>query len=162
MLYTTLVLEYVEALLTLFGPYNSGDIVKVTPGVAHFDMAILQSQRLLVDESALTGEVHPVAKIPFDPSSSDGVYNSKLFKSSTVSAGTTVIECSEGEGLEGVLAIVTETGSFTTKGELLSDVLSCKSLHFLYDSLVLQPHIHLRFRFFLHQMNVTSSNLIPK
>jgi hypothetical protein len=28
----------------------SGDVVKVTPGIAYFDMAILQSQRLLVDE----------------------------------------------------------------------------------------------------------------
>lgn len=102
----------------------------MTPGLAYFDMAILQSQRLLVDESALTGEVHPVAKLPLDPSNPTAVYDSKAFKSSTVSAGTTIIECSEGDGLEGVLAIVTETGSFTRKGELLSDVLSCKLLHF--------------------------------
>lgn len=111
-----------------------GDVVKVTPGIAYFDMAILQSQRLLVDESALTGEVHPVAKIPLDPSRSASSYDPKSFKSSTISAGTTILECVEGEGLDGVLAIVTETGSFTAKGELLTDVLSYERHQFKFDT----------------------------
>jgi P-type E1-E2 ATPase len=101
-----------------------GDIVQVTPGLAYFDMAVLQSERLLCDESALTGEVHPVAKVPLDPANCENVYTAKQFKSSTVSAGTTILECGGGDGLDGALAIVTQTGSFTAKGELLSDVLS--------------------------------------
>lgn len=108
--------------------------MKVTPGLAYFDMAVLQSQRLLVDESALTGEVHPVAKLALDPSHSDSAYNPKAFKSSTISAGTTVLECAEGDGLDGALAIVTETGSFTAKGELLSDVLSYERHQFKFDT----------------------------
>ncbi|KAL7521821.1 hypothetical protein ACHAWX_006509 [Stephanocyclus meneghinianus] len=110
-----------------------GDIVRVTPGLAYFDMAILKSERVLVDESALTGEVHPVAKIPLDPANSMLVYNSKTCKSSTISAGTTVLESAGGDGYD-VLAIVTQTGSFTAKGELLSDVLSYERHQFKFDT----------------------------
>ena len=110
-----------------------GDIVRVTPGLAYFDMAILKSEHLLVDESALTGEVHPVAKIPLDPANSAQVYNTKTCKSSTISAGTTVLECGGGDGYD-ALAIVTQTGSFTAKGELLSDVLSYERHQFKFDT----------------------------
>eukprot|EP00804_Cyclotella_cryptica_P002461 CCRYP_019179-RA/>CCRYP_019179-RA protein AED:0.07 eAED:0.07 QI:2354/1/1/1/0.93/0.75/16/397/909 len=110
-----------------------GDIVRVTPGLSYFDMAILKSERLLVDESALTGEVHPVAKIPLDPANSGQVYNTKMCKSSTISAGTTVLECGGGDEYN-VLAIVTQTGSFTSKGELLSDVLSYERHQFKFDT----------------------------
>lgn len=85
-------------------------------------MALLQAKHILVDESALTGEVHPIAKMPLDPANSNLTYNTKTNKSSTISAGTTILECGEGEGTLGSdLAIVTQTGSFTAKGELLCD-----------------------------------------
>ncbi|KAL7471342.1 hypothetical protein ACHAXS_011637 [Conticribra weissflogii] len=112
-----------------------GDIVRLTPGLAYFDMCILQSKRVLADESALTGEVHPIAKIPLDPADSHLTYHPKTNKSSTISAGTTILECGEGEGIEDCdLAIVTQTGSFTAKGELLCDVLSYERHKFKFDT----------------------------
>ena len=97
-------------------------------------MAILQASALLVDESALTGEVHPIAKIQLDPANADLTYNPRTNKSSTISAGTTILECGEGLGSEGDLALVTKTGSFTSKGELLSDVLSYERHKFKFDT----------------------------
>jgi cation-transporting ATPase 13A3/4/5 len=96
-------------------------------------MAILQATKLLVDESALTGEVHPIAKRPLDPANSHLAYDLKANKSSTLSAGTTILECGDCPGTEGDLAIVTKTGSFTAKGELLSDVLSYERHKFKFD-----------------------------
>jgi|SaaInl74LU_5_DNA_1037368.scaffolds.fasta_scaffold06307_2 P-type Ca2+ transporter type 2C len=110
-----------------------GDIVRLTPGLAYFDMVILQGSSPLLDESALTGEVHPVAKRPLDPANADLTYEPKVNKSSTISAGTTILECSEKEGIQGDLAIVTQTGSFTAKGKLLSDVLSYERHKFKFD-----------------------------
>lgn len=112
-----------------------GDIIRLTPGVAYFDMCILQSKHILIDESALTGEVHPIAKIPLDPANSHKTYNPKTNKSSTISAGTTILECGGGGDIEqGDLAIVTQTGSFTAKGELLCDVLSYERHKFKFDT----------------------------
>lgn len=97
-------------------------------------MAILQASALLVDESALTGEVHPIAKMPLDPANADLTYNPKTNKSSTISAGTNILECGEDAGIDGDLAFVTKTGSFTSKGELLSDVLSYERHKFKFDT----------------------------
>ena len=97
-------------------------------------MAILQANTLLVDESSLTGEVHPIAKTPLDPANSELTYDVKANKSSTISAGATILECGDGPGTEGDLAIVTKTGSFTAKGELLSDVLSYERHKFKFDT----------------------------
>lgn len=85
--------------------------------------------------SALTGEVHPIAKIPLDPADSHRTYHPKTHKSSTISAGTTILECGEGQTIEDAdLAIVTQTGSFTAKGELLCDVLSYERHKFKFDT----------------------------
>lgn len=112
-----------------------GDLVRLSPGLAFFDMVILQaSTSPLLDESALTGEVHPVAKRGLDLANSHLGYDPKANKSSTISAGTTILECSEGEGIQGNLAIVTQTASFTAKGKLLSDVLSYERHKFKFDS----------------------------
>jgi P-type E1-E2 ATPase len=43
-----------------------GDVMEVLPGTLHCDVALLHGN-LLVDESALTGEAHPVAKSALDP-----------------------------------------------------------------------------------------------
>ena len=101
-----------------------GDIVRLTPGYANFDMAILKSDHLVVDESGLTGEVNPISKSPLDSLNPDLTYDPVTNKPSTIFAGTSILECGKGKGMEGDLAIVTQTGSFTSKGELLSDVLS--------------------------------------
>jgi magnesium-transporting ATPase (P-type) len=72
-----------------------------------------------VDESALTGEVHPVSKVALDPANADLAYNAKDMKSSTIFAGTRILECGAFD-----MGLVTKTGAFTSRGELLSDVLS--------------------------------------
>lgn len=110
-----------------------GDIVRLSPGLAYFDMVVLQGTSPLVDESALTGEVHPVAKRQLDAANAHRSYDPKVDKISTISAGTTILECREEEGFEGDLAIVTQTGSFTAKGKLLSDVLSYERHKFKFD-----------------------------
>jgi magnesium-transporting ATPase (P-type) len=111
-----------------------GDIVRLKPGLAYFDMALLQSNHLLVDESSLTGEVNPIAKLPLDASKNTYAYDAETDKVSTISAGTTILECGEEEGALGDLAIVTQTGSFTAKGELLCDVLSYERHKFKFDT----------------------------
>ena len=96
-------------------------------------MAILQARKVIVDESALTGEVHPIAKTPLDPANSKLAYNLKTNKTSTLFAGTTILECGNAPGVDGDLAIVMKTGSFTAKGELLSDILSYERHKFKFD-----------------------------
>jgi cation-transporting ATPase 13A3/4/5 len=97
-------------------------------------MAVLQAKRLLVDESALTGEVHPIAKTPLVIADADLAYNLEANKSSTIYAGSIILECGDGQGTDGDLAIVTMTGSFTTKGKFLSDVLSYQRHRFKFDT----------------------------
>jgi hypothetical protein len=104
-----------------------GDIVKVAPGVVHCDMLLLTGETV-VDESALTGEATPQPKSPVDPHS-DEEYDSTLHKKQTISAGTHVIEC-ENEAL----ALVTKTGSNTTKGEMMRDVLLFRTHHLEFQS----------------------------
>ena len=101
-----------------------GDIVRLAPGYASFDMAILKSNHIVVDEAGLTGEVNPIAKTPLDPLNLDAKYDPVTNRTSTIFAGTSILECGSRHGLEGDFAIVVQTGSFTAKGNLLSSVLS--------------------------------------
>jgi cation-transporting ATPase 13A3/4/5 len=106
-----------------------GDVIEVSPGMAHCDFAVL-SGRLLVDESALTGEVTPISKTALDPSLGDAVFEgSRTHKANAISAGTCVMECGE----HAVRAIVTSTGSFTAKGRLLRDILFYERDRFQFD-----------------------------
>lgn len=107
--------------------------VRLSPGYVNFDMAILRSDHIVVDEAGLTGEVNPIAKIPLDPLSPGAIYNPTTNNASTIFAGTTILECGNSEGLDGDMAIVTQTGSFTAKGELLSDVLSYERHLYKFD-----------------------------
>eukprot|EP00956_Cyclotella_meneghiniana_P029755 scaffold73091_cov22-Cyclotella_meneghiniana.AAC.2 len=117
--------------LTSNGSFPSS--VRLSPGYVNFDMAILRSDHIVVDEAGLTGEVNPIAKIPLDSLSPGAIYNQTTNKASTIFAGTTILECGNSEGLDGDLAIVTQTGSFTAKGELLSDVLSYERHLYKFD-----------------------------
>ncbi len=95
-----------------------GDVVEIAPGPMHCDLVLL-SGNLLVDESALTGEVHPLAKSALDAAEGAHTFSPlKAYKKHVVSAGTTVLECTEQ-----CRALVTTTGSFTAKGVLLRDIL---------------------------------------
>lgn len=97
------------------------------PGVAFSDVVVLKSSRILVDESALTGESTPVFKVGVDPSLRYHNYSQMRHKSFTISAGTRVLEVDD---INGALGIVMTTGSFTTKGRLLTDVFSYQSHNF--------------------------------
>ena len=107
-----------------------GDIVVIKPGTVYCDLVLVQAHQVVVDESALTGEATPVTKTELDPSMKSVTYKASLHKSNTLSAGTVVIEAQEGEK---DLGLVLKTGSFTTKGELLTDVLSYERHKFKFD-----------------------------
>jgi magnesium-transporting ATPase (P-type) len=81
----------------------------------------LKGNRIKVDESALSGETTPIVKEPMNPFREDEVYCPSLHKASTIFAGTKVIDVC---ATEKELGLVLTIGSFTTKGELLCDVLS--------------------------------------
>jgi magnesium-transporting ATPase (P-type) len=80
--------------------------------IAYCDMVLVSSHGMSVDESALTGESNPVAKTAVDPSD-----------------GTSILEI---EGHQN-LAVVTSTGSFTTKGKLLRSIFAYQRYHFKFD-----------------------------
>lgn len=128
-----------------------GDIVKLTSGPVHFDLAILCSEHLLVDESALTGEVHPVSKVALDPAISEQAYDAKDNKNSTIFAGTKILECGAAD-----MGIVTQTGSFTSRGQLLSDVLSFEPHKFKFHN-----EIKLVLAILLVEMFILVSYVLP-
>jgi magnesium-transporting ATPase (P-type) len=98
-----------------------GDVVVIKVGKVHCDMVILKGHGILLDESALTGESTPIQKMELDSTAQKVTYSTTLHKSSTISAGTEVLEIdSDGSNL----GLVMTTGSFTAKGELLTEVLS--------------------------------------
>eukprot|EP00934_Nitzschia_sp_Nitz4_P005704 Nitzschia sp. Nitz4//scaffold440_size7261//1106//5402//NITZ4_009160-RA/size7261-snap-gene-0.0-mRNA-1//-1//CDS//3329552021//5694//frame0 len=93
-----------------------GDIVGLATGVCQCDLVLLDGE-VLVDESALTGEATPQAKASIDPTS-DLAYDPHIHKRQTILAGTKVLEC------EDALALVTNTGSFTKRGEMLREIIA--------------------------------------
>jgi magnesium-transporting ATPase (P-type) len=107
-----------------------GDVVFVEHGLTYCDMVLVQSAGVLVDESAVTGESAPMAKTAIDPLDSKKAYDRFTHKKHTISAGTTVLESEATENL----AVVTSTGSFTTKGELLRGILSYQRPLFKFDT----------------------------
>ena len=44
-----------------------GDVVRLETGMSYCDMVVIEGGTCLVDESALTGESYPQAKVPLDP-----------------------------------------------------------------------------------------------
>jgi cation-transporting ATPase 13A3/4/5 len=107
-----------------------GDVVVIEPGLAYCDVVLVQSPGVLVDESALTGESTPMAKTAIDPMDGKMAYDRITHKKHTISAGTTVSETEATYNL----AVVTSTGSFTTKGELLRSILSYQRPIFKFDT----------------------------
>jgi cation-transporting P-type ATPase 13A2 len=105
-----------------------GDVVVIEPGLIYCDMVILDSDHLLVDESALTGESVPVSKTKLDVAMRHEVFDEAAHKQFSLYAGTSVLETGESGQ-----ALVTATGSFTRKGQLLSDILSYQRHTFQFD-----------------------------
>jgi magnesium-transporting ATPase (P-type) len=104
-----------------------GDVVVLKPGIVYCDMVVLKGFRVLVDESALTGEATPLLKAEIDPAMRHVPYVPAHHKVCTISAGTEIIELDDSGK---ILGLVMTTGSFTAKGELLSDVLSYQRQNF--------------------------------
>jgi cation-transporting P-type ATPase 13A2 len=126
-----------------------GDIVVIAPGTVYCDMVVVQAQQftILVDESALTGEATPVEKTPPDATLGSATYVSTRHSYCTISAGTDILEVNNvskghatGASREGdqmrPLALVITTGSFTAKGDLLTQVLSFERHKFVFDDQV--------------------------
>jgi magnesium-transporting ATPase (P-type) len=93
-------------------------------------MVVLQDTMLVLDESALTGESTPLSKTSIDPADRDISYDPKVHKRQTISAGTSILECS---AMKADLGIVIKTGSFTSNGEMFREMLSFKRHKFKFD-----------------------------
>ncbi|GKY97857.1 hypothetical protein MPSEU_000743700 [Mayamaea pseudoterrestris] len=104
-----------------------GDVVEVTPGLTYCDMVVVASSTILMDESALTGEATPMLKTPVDEADGKNVYSANQFKRHTILAGTNVLET------EKTVAVVTQTASYTARGELIRDIYSYKRHQFKFD-----------------------------
>jgi magnesium-transporting ATPase (P-type) len=111
-----------------------GDVIVIAPGSTYFDMVVLRGDLIVVDESALTGEATPVTKSELDSSMKDVKYDNNTHQSSAIYAGTEVLEVRKGSK---ELGLVTKTGSFTSKGELLSEVLSYQRHKLKFDDEVM-------------------------
>jgi predicted P-type ATPase len=105
-----------------------GDIITVVPGLAYCDMILVESHRLLVDESALTGEANPIGKNALDPNLAKELYSDKSHKKNTIFAGTTILEA------DNARAIVSGTSSYTSRGELIRDIFAYRRQKFKFDS----------------------------
>ncbi|CAB9522845.1 Probable cation-transporting ATPase 13A4 [Seminavis robusta] len=108
-----------------------GDIISVEPGKCHCDMLLFEAGTILTDESGITGEATPVAKTAVDAAAVSALYSPSTHKKNTISAGSIILET--GESNVEALAVVTQTGSFTTKGNLLRDILFYERHQFKFD-----------------------------
>jgi magnesium-transporting ATPase (P-type) len=108
-----------------------GDVIFVEPGKCHCDMLLFEAGTILVDESGITGEATPVAKAAADPAGVSALYSPSLHKRNTITAGSIILEI--GENGQESLAVVTQTGSFTAKGNLLRDILFYERHQFKFD-----------------------------
>uniref|UniRef100_UPI0037E924A7 polyamine-transporting ATPase 13A2 isoform X1 n=2 Tax=Semicossyphus pulcher TaxID=241346 RepID=UPI0037E924A7 len=94
------------------------------------DAALLAGE-CLVNESMLTGESVPVLKTPLP--AGDGQYSSETERRHTVFCGTQLIQAKGGgPGGRGAVAVVTSTGFFTAKGNLVSSILYPQPTNFRF------------------------------
>uniref|UniRef100_A0A8C5RYI8 ATPase cation transporting 13A2 n=1 Tax=Laticauda laticaudata TaxID=8630 RepID=A0A8C5RYI8_LATLA len=107
-----------------------GDVLVISPEgmLVPCDAALLNGE-CVVNESLLTGESTPVLKTPLPkgPEEVNTTYSSEDHKRHTLFCGTQVIQarsCGEVD----ILAVVTRTGFYTAKGDLISSILHPKPL----------------------------------
>lgn len=94
------------------------------------DAALLAGE-CLVNESMLTGESIPVLKTPLPIG--DRTYSSETERRHTVFCGTHIIQAKGGRpGGSGAVAVVTSTGFFTAKGNLVSSILYPQPISFRF------------------------------
>ncbi|CAB9500019.1 Probable cation-transporting ATPase 13A4 [Seminavis robusta] len=114
--------EFVELHQSALVP---GDVIQLKPGMIHCDMILLAGE-VIVNESALTGEATPHSKLPADMLSPE-TYDPAIHKRQTLSAGTKILEGHH------AIALVTQTASFTRKGELLREVIAFRRHQVQYE-----------------------------
>jgi len=105
-----------------------GDVIYLEAGTTYCDTVIISGHNVLVDESAITGEATLIAKSELNLTDESKTYNPTEQKKHTILAGTKIMEVGNKS-----LAVVTKTGSFTAKGELLRGVLSYQRHMFKFD-----------------------------
>nr|XP_019945068.1 PREDICTED: probable cation-transporting ATPase 13A2 isoform X1 [Paralichthys olivaceus] len=94
------------------------------------DAALLAGE-CLVNESMLTGESVPVLKTPLPDG--EGRYSSETERRHTLFCGTQLIQAKGGRaGSGGAVAVVTSTGFFTAKGNLVSSILYPQPINFRF------------------------------
>ncbi|KAM9343527.1 polyamine-transporting ATPase 13A2 isoform 2-T2 [Pholidichthys leucotaenia] len=94
------------------------------------DAALLAGE-CLVNESMLTGESVPALKTPLPPG--DRKYSSDSQRRHTLFCGTQLIQAKGGgSGDSGAVAVVTSTGFFTAKGNLVSSILYPQPINFRF------------------------------
>ncbi|XP_029911888.1 polyamine-transporting ATPase 13A2 isoform X2 [Myripristis murdjan] len=94
------------------------------------DAALLAGE-CMVNESMLTGESVPVLKTPLP--ASEGRYSSDSERRHTLFCGTQLIQAKgRGTGGTGAIAVVTSTGFFTAKGDLISSILYPQPINFRF------------------------------
>ncbi|TKS77174.1 Cation-transporting ATPase 13A2 [Collichthys lucidus] len=94
------------------------------------DAALLAGE-CLVNESMLTGESVPVLKTQLP--AGEGTYSSETERRHTLFCGTQLIQAKGGgPGGNGAIAVVTSTGFFTAKGNLVSSILYPQPTNFRF------------------------------
>ncbi|MEQ2162197.1 hypothetical protein GOODEAATRI_017343, partial [Goodea atripinnis] len=94
------------------------------------DAALLAGE-CLVNECMLTGESVPVLKTPLP--AGDRTYSSETERRHTLFCGTHIIQAKGGRpGGSGAVAVVTSTGFFTAKGNLVSSILYPQQINFRF------------------------------
>ncbi|XP_027026323.2 cation-transporting ATPase 13A2 isoform X1 [Tachysurus fulvidraco] len=109
-----------------------GDCVLIPAEGLHLpcDAALLAGE-CLVNESMLTGESVPVMKTPLPVS--EVKYSPESQRRHTLFCGTQIIQAKGGcPSGKGAVAVVTQTGFFTAKGDLISSILYPQPVNFRF------------------------------
>ncbi|KAM4609747.1 polyamine-transporting ATPase 13A2 isoform 2-T2 [Polymixia lowei] len=93
--------------------------------------AVLLAGECMVNESMLTGESVPILKTPLP--AGEGRYSSQAQRRHTLFCGTQLIQARGGSSDGGgATAVVTSTGFFTAKGDLISSILHPQPINFSF------------------------------
>ncbi|KAJ1554496.1 hypothetical protein HK405_004904 [Cladochytrium tenue] len=111
-----------------------GDVIQVVPSTEHAISvdAVLVDGGAVCDESSLTGEALPVVKAAVRTDTPETVFNSATHKTNMLFAGCHVLEAQAAGRDRPVLAIVTATGTQTSKGRLVKDILFPTPVSFVF------------------------------
>uniref|UniRef100_A0A668AXP5 ATPase cation transporting 13A2 n=1 Tax=Myripristis murdjan TaxID=586833 RepID=A0A668AXP5_9TELE len=122
----------IDAVLTVSMELVPGDCLVIPQEglLLPCDAALLAGE-CMVNESMLTGESVPVLKTPLP--ASEGRYSSDSERRHTLFCGTQLIQAKgRGTGGTGAIAVVTSTGFFTAKGDLISSILYPQPINFRF------------------------------